>query len=349
MSYLLKKPGGWKPNLIANSPAGIATIIGGPVLLGVIGALFALVYLGIDRKLVAHMQGRIGPPIRQPFRDIGKLLMKESIIPDGSLSWLFRAAPILCLVGSAMVLLYIPMFGQKALFEGFGDAIVLLYLLVIPSLALVAAGFASSSPYATVGAQREMIVMMSYEFPLAMAIVAIGWRTSHVASTNPLALSTVATNPIWNTVGPAGIIGVLMLLFVLLMVTPGEVGKIPFDVAEAETEIAGGLLVEYSGRNLALFYIASAIRAFAMASLIVALFFPYNLSSVIGIGVSAPAMVVDGLFFLVKVFVIMFVCVMLIRAAMARFRIDQASKIYLVAMSLVSLVGMVLIWIDTIV
>jgi len=349
MSSPLKKQKDWKPNLIANSPAGIATIIIGPVIVGVVGALFALLYLGIDRKLVAHMQGRIGPPIRQPFRDVEKLLMKESIIPDGSLGWLFKAAPILCLMGSAMLLLYIPMFGQKALFEGFGDAIVLLYLLVIPSLALVAAGFASSSPYATVGAQREMVVMMSYEFPLAMAIVAIGWRTSHVTGTNPFALSTVAANPIWNLVGPAGVIGTLLLLFVLLMVTPGEVGKIPFDVAEAETEIAGGLLVEYSGRNLALFYIASAIRAFAMASLIVALFFPYNLSSVIGIGVSAPAMVVDGLFFLVKVFVIMFVCIMLIRAAMARFRIDQASKVYLVAMSLVSLAGLVLMWIDTVV
>jgi len=335
--------------LIASNPAGIATIIIGPIIVGVVGALFALLYLGIDRKLVAHMQGRIGPPIRQPFRDVGKLLVKESIIPDGALLWLFRGAPILCLMGSAVLLLYIPMLGQKAIFEGFGDAIVLLYLLVIPSLALVAAGFSSSSPYATVGAQREMVIMMSYEFPLAMAIVAIGWRISHITDINPFTFSTIAQYPVWNQVGPVGVIGSLILLFTLLVVTPGEVGKVPFDLAEAETEIAGGLLVEYSGRNLALFYIASAIRAFAMASLIVALFFPYNLSPAIGIGASAPATVVDGLFFLIKVFLIMFVCVMLIRAAMARFKIDQASKVYLVAMTLVSLVGLILIWVDMIV
>jgi len=310
--------------LTANSPADIAAIIGGLVVLGVIGTLFALLYLGIDRKLVAHMQGRIGPPIVQPLRDIRKLLMKESIIPDGSLSWLFRAAPILCLVGSAILFLYIPIFGQKALLESFGDAIVLLYLLVIPSLALVVAGFASSSPYATVGAQREMVIMMSYEFCLAMAIVAIGWRTSYVAGAHPFALSTIAASPIWNIAGPAGVVG-------------------------TETEIAGGLLVEYSGRNLALFYIASAIRAFAMAALIVALFFPYNLSSVIGSGVPALAAVVDGLFFLLKVFVVMFICIMLIRAAMARFKIDQASKVYVIAMSLISLVGLILIRLDMIV
>jgi len=190
---------------------------------------------------------------------------------------------------------------------------------------------------------------MSYEFPLAMTIVAIGWRTSYVTGTNPFALSTIAANPIWNIVGPAGVVGTLMLLFVLLMVTPGEVGKIPFDVAEAETEIAGGLLVEYSGRNLALFYIASAIRAFAMSSLIIALFIPYNLSPLVGIGTPVLAGIVDGLFFLVKVFVVMFVCIMLIRAAMARFKIDQASKVYVVAMSLVSLVGLILIWADTVV
>jgi NADH-quinone oxidoreductase subunit H len=327
----------------------MAAMIGSLVLVGVVGTLFALLYHGIDRKLVAHMQARVGPPIVQPFRDVGKLLMKESIIPDNSLSWLFRAAPIICLVGSAILFLYIPVFGQKALLENFGDAIVLLYLLVIPSLALVVAGFASSSPYATVGAQREMVIMMSYEFPLAMAIVGIGWRISQVTGSNPFALSTIAANPIWNVVGPAGVAGTLVLLFVLLIVTPGEVGKVPFDVAEAETEIAGGLLVEYSGRNLALFYIASAIRAFAMAALIVALFFPYNLSPVIGTNMSALAIAVDGLFFLVKVLVVMFVCLMLIRAAMARFKIDQASKIYVIAMSLISLVGLILIRIDAIV
>ena len=329
-----------------SSYLSIAAITIGPVILAVIGALFGLLYLGIDRKLVAHMQGRIGPPIIQPFRDVGKLLMKESIIPDGAISWLFKFAPILCLMGSAVLLLYIPVFGQKALLEDFGDAIVVLYLLIIPALALVIAGFSSSSPYATVGAQREMVIMMSYEFPLAMAIVAIAWRIGHVAETNPFLFSTMALHPIWNLVGPVGVIGTLILLLVLLLVTPAELSTIPFDIAEAETEIAGGLLVEYSGRNLCLFYIANAIKTFAIASLIIALFFPYSLSTIVGIEALVPAFVVDVLFFLLKVFLIMFVCVMLIRAAMARFKIDQASKIYLIAMTSISLVGLILIWVD---
>lgn len=344
----MKKPGGWLLNLIANSPLNTATLIIGPVIVSIIGALFGLLYLGIDRKIVARMQGRVGPPIIQPFRDVEKLLMKESIIPDSAITWLFKFAPILCLMGASVLLLYIPLFGQNALLGSSGDAIVLLYLLVIPALALVVAGFSSSSPYATVGAQREMVMMMSYEFPLTMAIVAVAWRISYVTDINPFLLSTVASYPIWNIVGPVGIIGALILVFVLLVVTPAELSTVPLDLAEAETELAGGLLVEYSGRNLALFYIANAIKVFAIVSLIIAEFFPYNLSPIFGIEASAPAFVVDALFFLLKVFLIMFVCVMLVRSAMARFRIDQASKVYLVAVTLTSLVGLILLWVDLI-
>ncbi len=334
-------------NLLGDSAwLSILIIIIGSIVVALLGAVFALLFRGIDRKLVAHMQGRIGPPIIQPFRDVRKLLIKETIVPDGAVSWLFNAAPIICLVVTIVLVLYIPVFGQRALLDGFGDSILILYLLIVPSLAFVAGGFASSSPYATVGAQREMVIMMSYEFSLALVIVAIAWRILPLTDADPFMLSTVAAYPIWKIVGPIGIVGAVILLFALLTVTPGEVSKVPFDIAEAETEIAGGILVEYSGRNLALFYLSDMLKAFVIVSLIVALFFPYNLSPVIGISASIPAAIVDGLFFLVKVFVIMFVSVMLIRTAMARFKISQASYIYLIAMTLISLVGLILIGVD---
>ncbi len=324
----------------------IPTIIIGSIILGIIGVVFGLLFRGIDRKLVAHMQGRIGPPIIQPFRDVRKLLVKETIIPDDALSWLFNAAPVVCLVTTIVLLLYIPLFGQKALLDGFGDSILILYLLIVPSLAFVAGGFASSSPYATVGAQREMVIMMSYEFSLALVIVAIARCIVPVTDAHPFMLSTVAAYPIWNLMGPVGVVGALVLFFALLAVTPGEVSKVPFDIAEAETEIAGGILVEYSGRNLALFYLADVTKAFVMISLVVALFFPYNLSPVIGISAGIPAAIMDVLFFLLKVFLTMFISVILIRTAMARFKISQASYVYLIAMTLVSLVGLILIGVD---
>jgi len=95
-----------------------------------------------------------------------------------------------------------------------------------------------------------MVVLMSYEFPLAVAIVSLGWRIGHATTANPFMFSTIAEYPIWSLVGPLGIVGSLILLFTLLVVTSGKGAKVPFDVAEAETEIAGGILVEYSGRNL---------------------------------------------------------------------------------------------------
>jgi NADH-quinone oxidoreductase subunit H len=335
----------------------LVIIIVGSVLLLFIGGVFAMLYRGIDRKLVAHMQGRIGPPIVQPFRDVQKLLMKESIIPDGAVSWLFKAAPFICLITSALLLLYIPMFGQKALLGGFGDAplfgdaLLVVYLLILPSLAFAAGGFASSSPYATVGAQREMVLLMSLEFPLAVAVVSLGWRIGHdttqlTPAANPFMFSTIAEYPIWSLVGPLGIIGSLILVFTLLVATSGKSAKVPFDVAEAETEIAGGILVEYSGRNLSLFYLADIIKAFAMSSLVVALFIPYNLSPLVGIGTPVPAGIVDGLFFLVKVFAVMFISVSVIRTAMARFKISQASWVYIIALTLISLVGLILIAVD---
>ena len=318
----------------------------GPVVLTVIGAIVGLAYLGIDRVLVARMQARVGPPLAQPFRDVSKLLMKESIIPHGSLKWLFQFCPVMCVMGSAVLLLYIPLFGQPALFEGSGDAILIIYLLTIPSLALVAGGFASSSPYASVGAQREMVVMIGYEFPLSITIVSLAWRILPVTDANAFALSSMAQYPIWDLVGPIGFIGALLLLAALVAVTPGELGRIPFDVAEAETELAGGLLVEYSGRNLALFYVGNAIRGFAVLSLVVALFFPYGVGSAIGLANATAIIAVDALFFLLKVLIVMFVAVALVRSAMARFKVNQASVFYLMVISLVSLVGLLLLWAD---
>ncbi len=327
---------------------GVIIIVGSAILV-FIGGAFGMLYRGIDRKLVAHMQGRVGPPIVQPFRDVQKLLMKENIIPDGAISWLFNAAPFLALISTGSLLLFIPLFGQSALLGRYGDVILVLYLLIIPSLAFVVGGFASSSPYATVGAQREMIIMMSYEAPLAVVVLGIAWRISQVTTANPFLMSTIVQYPIWNMLGPVGIVGTLLMLFTLVVVTVGEAAKVPFDVAEAETEIAGGLLVEYSGRNLSLFYLSDVIKTFAMVSLVVALFIPYNLSPVLGIKAALAAGIVDGLFFLVKVLVVMFFSISLIRAGMARFKISQASTVYVIVMTAIALVGMLLVWVDVVI
>jgi len=326
-------------------------IILGTIGLAVFGIVFGLLYKGIDRKIAAHMQGRIGPPIIQPFRDVAKLFTKENIIPDNAIPWVFNLAPIIGLVASISILLYIPIGGFNPLLTSRGDIILILYLLMIPSLSMVIGGFSSGSPYATVGAQREMATMIAYEFPLAIIIIGIAWRLSRadvfaqINTQNVFALSTIAGTPVWNFVGPIGFIGFLLLLFVLVIVTPAELSKIPFDAPEAETEIAGGLLVEYSGRNLAMFYLTDSVKTVVMASLIVALFIPYNLSPLFGL-TSYAAYAVDILFYLVKVFIIILFSVTLIRVGIARLKIDQIVYTYWVPLTLISLVALVLVMWD---
>jgi len=320
------------------------TVVIGTIGLALFGIVFGLLYKGIDRKLSAHMQGRIGPPIRQPFRDVVKLFTKENIVPKNAIPWIFNLAPLIGLVATISILLYLPIGGFNPLFSTKGDLILILYLLMIPSLAMVIGGFASGSPYATVGAQREMATMIAYEFPFAIIIISIAWRLLQAGDGNVFALSTIAGTPVWNIAGPIGFIGFLILLFVLVIVTPAELSKIPFDAPEAETEIAGGLLVEYSGRNLAMFYLTDGVKTVVMASLIVALFFPYNLSHLFGLE-SYPAFAVDVIFYLLKVFLVILFSVTLIRVAIARLKIDQIVYTYWVPLTLIGLVGLIcIIW-----
>jgi len=338
----------------------LALIIFGTLALAGFGMVFGLLYKGIDRKISAHMQGRIGPPIRQPFRDVVKLFTKENIIPDNSIPWVFNLAPFIGLIATISILLFLPIggfdpvLGGLLTYEGspliFGDLILILYLLIIPSLALVIGGFASGSPYASVGAQREMATMIAYEFPLAIVIVTIAWLFGRDVESGGQGITkaftiTAITSPelvggIWGTVGIFGFIGFLILLFVLVIVTPAELSKIPFDSPEAETEIAGGLLTEYSGRNLGLFYLMDAVKTVVMASLIVAIFFPFNLSLTLGLE-SYPAYVVDIIFYLIKVF-----SVTLIRVAIARLKIDQIVYTYWIWITLMALIGLLLVMYD---
>jgi len=324
-------------------------VILGTLGVAVFGIIFGLLYKGIDRKIAAHMQGRIGPPIRQPFRDIVKLFTKENIVPENAIPWIFNLAPLLGLVTTISILLYLPLGGFPPILTYNGDIILILYLLIMPSLAMVIGGFSSGSPYAIIGAQREMATMIAYEFPLAIVIISLATRLIQISVTggvvvNVFALSTITSTPVWGVVGPLGFIGLMILLLVLLIVTPAELSKIPFDSPEAETEIAGGLLVEYSGRNLAMFYLTDGVKTVVMASLIVALFFPYALSGFLGLD-GYLAMAADIIFYLVKIFLVVLFSVTLIRVSIARLKIDQIVYTYWIPLTLIGLVGLIcLMW-----
>jgi formate hydrogenlyase subunit 4 len=319
--------------------------IGGIILVSIFGIIIGLFLMGFDRIVAARMQARIGPPLIQPFIDIRKLFCKENVVPENAIAWMFNFAPVIALASVFTILLYLPIGGFPPVLAGQGDLILVMYLLTIPALALVAGGFASGSPYATVGAQREMVTMIAYEFPLAIVIIAIAWKLALSGIAMPFTLASIQANPVWSLVGPVGVIGLLILLVVLLIVTPAELSRIPFDTPEAETELAGGILVEYSGRNLALFSLTQGVKTVAMASLVVALFFPYSLAAVAGVS-GLPALLLDIIFYIMLITLVAFISVSVVRVSMARFRINQVVSVYWIYLSIAGLFGLLLVMAD---
>lgn len=324
----------------------------GTLLMTILAVTGGFILQGIDRKLAALMQARIGPPLIQPYWDFKKLLCKENIVPEHAIPWLFNAAPLVAFATAVTVMLYIPIAGFKPLLSGYGDLILVMYLLAIPALAMVAGGFASGSPYASLGAQREMVMMIAYELPLGAAIISFAWKLAEAGVDHPFALQSIIENPIWGMVGPFGAMGACMLLLAMVMVTPGELSKVPFDAPEAKSELADGLLVEYSGRNLAMYYLTLGTKMVVMASLIIAMFVPYNISPLFnlsaqnGTGLHIAANIIDIIFFMIKVLLVMFISMTLIRTAMARFRINQIMTMYWKYGGIMTLLGLILIMLD---
>src|SRR3989338_10864058 len=125
----------------------------------------------VDRKVTARVQYRVGPPLLQPWIDFVKLLGKELLIPAGCSKMTFLAAPAVGLSSVILVstLLWLNNLRPDQTF--LGNLIVVVYLLIIPSISIIMGGFASGNPYASLGASREMKLILSYELPFILALI----------------------------------------------------------------------------------------------------------------------------------------------------------------------------------
>ena len=308
--------------------------------------VLALLFDGVDRVAHARMQRRVGPPVFQPVYDILKLAGKENIVPRRATRFFFMLAPWLALVSTLMIFLYIPVGSFPAVLGTEGDMILIVYLLALSGVAMAVGGFASGNPIASIGAGREITLMMSYEFPLAIVITTMAWVAHKCGMEgSPFSLETFAASSVWDAVGKAGDFGLLCLFLSLVFVVPGEIGKGPMDIPEAKTEILDGLIIEYSGVNLALFKITFALRSFAMAAFVTSLFVPASFAGLLG-GWGFVAAVLDFLLYWVKVFVVQMVFVTLMRTAFGRLKIWQASRFYVMRVAGLSVAGMLLLSID---
>jgi len=261
-----------------------------------------------DRKLHARLQNRIGPPWFQPLADFIKLTAKEDIIPEDANPRMFRMMPVFALTSTVTAFFYIPLWDVSGLYSFTGDLIVVLYLLTIPTLTFFLGGWYSTSLYSKIGAVRSITQLFAYEVPLFISILSSA-LLANTWSLKEMAAFYAAHPGYWafNLIG----------FFVSLVSLLGKLEKVPFDIAEAETEIVAGTFTEYSGRLLALFRLNIDIEMVVGASLLAAVFLPFGLSL-------TP--VLGFITYLVKV---LFVVALLTlgRSVFARLRIDQMMEL----------------------
>jgi len=198
------------------------------------------------------VQWRVGPPWYQPIADVLKLMGKENIMPVTARGTLFRLAPVAALsaTGVAAAVLWRSVTGETGAKDGF-DLIVAIYLLMIPALMTILGASASGNPHASIGAGREMKLLLSYELPMILAIlVAIVHASAAAGTAWSFRLGALVAG---QSEAPVlySISGVLAMLISILCMQ-AKLGLVPFDLAEAECEIMSGVYVEYSGPNYAL-------------------------------------------------------------------------------------------------
>jgi NADH-quinone oxidoreductase subunit H len=256
-----------------------------------------LAYDWVDRKVTARLQNRIGPRWFQPLADFGKLLVKEEVVPQGVNRLMFHALPLVALAAVFTAALIVPLFGVAPLFSFGGDLIVALYLLGLLTLCVGLAGANTATSFSLMGSVRLFTQLFAYEAPFLLALLvpayaASSWQLSEISAVNAGQWMLIAQ--------PIGfVVAVLSLM--------GKLELPPFDAPEAETEIVGGSLVEYSGAGLALFMLAKKLALVVGLALIAALYM---------------GGLVNPLDYLLKTLALLLVIV-LIHTVMTRLRIDQ--------------------------
>jgi len=271
----------------------------------VFSSIIGLLACWVDRKVSARIQWRVGPPWYQNFVDLIKLCGKETIVPKQA-KMTFLLAPCL---GFLSLLLAATILGIALFFpqESFtGDLIVVVYLLIIPAIALIIGASSSRNPLASVGASREMKLVLGYELPFILSIA-----TVIIKSQGSIRLSDILTfqlnfNSFFSS--PSGILAFIAALFC----AQAKLGLTPFEVAEAEQEIMGGTLIEYSGPALAVFKLTKAVLLYTMPVLLIVLFLGKDISPI----------------FVIGKFIIILVVFILIKNTSPRLRIDQVVRFF---------------------
>ncbi|MBI2935419.1 MAG: NADH-quinone oxidoreductase subunit NuoH [Chloroflexi bacterium] len=286
----------------------IVAILGGLLSLFVFLSLVVLSLVWLERKLLGRIQMRMGPMrvgfhgLLQPVADATKLIAKEDIMPAWADRWVFWIAPVAFFLPAFMIWVTIP-FSSGLMLRNL--ELGLLYIIAFSVLAIVGllmAGWGSANKYGILGGIRAAAQLISYEIPIIV-----------VALTVAMMGGTLNLVEIVEGQGRIPNVAIMPLSFLLFLLAGlAEVGRTPFDIFHAESEVVGGPYVEYSGAHWAVFYLAEYINTFLIATLVTLLF----------LGGWVGPLLPPVLWLLIKVYAVIAV-MFWFRGTFPRFRIDQ--------------------------
>jgi formate hydrogenlyase subunit 4 len=229
--------------------------------------------VGLVSFLKARLQGRRGAPLWQPYLELSKLFRKEVVVSNRA-SWIFRATPYIVFSSTLVVALLVPLVTTSLPLDSAGDLVVVVYLFILANFFLALAGLDPASAFGGMGSSRGMTIAALAEPTFALAVFGLGVGAG---STN---LGTIVGRALRNPVDSLGP-GQLMALAALGIVMIAECGRLPVDNPGTHLELTmihEAMLLEYSGRYLALLHWASQMKFFLFLALIANLSVPWGMA-----------------------------------------------------------------------
>jgi formate hydrogenlyase subunit 4 len=248
--------------------------------------LVAPLMLGITRKVKARLLRRRGPSVFLPYRDLWKLMHKEAVLAHNA-SWIYRVAPYLIFAATWTAAALVPTYATGLLFSWSADLIAIVALMATARFALALAGMDVGTAFGGIGSSREMLISSLAE----PAMLLIAFTVALVAGTTQL--STIAAHMIHEPVGLRVSLGLALFAFVFVAVA--ENARIPIDNPATHLELTmvhEAMVLEYSGRHLAMIEAAAALKLMLYSSLLICMFVPFGMATAdktpqaLGIGIA---------------------------------------------------------------
>ncbi|MCX9010698.1 MAG: NADH-quinone oxidoreductase subunit H [Candidatus Methanoperedens sp.] len=290
---------------------------------------------GMIKKVKAFLQMRKGAGILQPYYDIAKLLRKDSVV-SGNVSWIFHAAPAISFVAVLAAGLLIPVYILNMPFSFAGDLIAVVYLFALSRFFIALASLDAGSSFGGMGGSREMFIASLAEPAMMLSIFAIALN---VGSTNLGYISGAVSSMGIDAVSPYQLLAFVALFIIAI----AETGRIPVDNPATHLELTmihEAMILEYSGKQLAIVELGAMVKQLLVFSLLANIFFPWGIAS----DLSAAGLAVSLIVFIIKIS-ILGVLIALVETSTAKWRLFRLPNLLSISLmlSFLSLVSFIIV------